>query len=88
MQQNPKVQIYKGMIQYLLESTNYKLQTIADFSDTSFEYIRSIYLDEFIPSGFTSESQLIKLFHIVVSLNIKSPQQTKFVVEINKIFGN
>ena len=40
MKHNCKVQIYKGMIQYLLESTNYTLQTIADFSDCSIDYIR------------------------------------------------
>jgi hypothetical protein len=42
MEKTTKTQIYKGMIQYLLESTNYTLKNIADLTDSSLKNIRLI----------------------------------------------
>ena len=70
MQQNPKVQIYQGMIQYLLESTPYTLQTIADLSTSSMKNIRSIYRDGLMPSFFTSELQLVELYQMVLEVDL------------------
>ncbi len=67
---NSKLQIYKGVIQYLLESTNYTLKNIADLSGTSIMSIRSIYLDGDIPPAFNSELQLIKLFLAVFQIEL------------------
>ena len=70
MRQNPKVQIYQGMIQYLLESTNYTLKNIADLSNSSMKNIRSIHCEGLIPPVFASELQLIKLYQLVLETNI------------------
>lgn len=71
MRTNPKVQIYKGMIQYLLESTHYTLKSIADLSNSSIKNIRIIYREERIPLNFTSELQLVMLYHVILELNLK-----------------
>ncbi|MCX7091182.1 MAG: hypothetical protein NTU48_07015 [Legionellales bacterium] len=70
MKANPKVQIYKGMIQYLLESTHYTLKSIADLSDSSIKNIRTIYCEELLPLNFSSELQLVKLYHVILELNL------------------
>ena len=71
MNQNPKLQIYKGIIQYLLEATHYNLNNIADLSNTSIKSIRSIYCEEYIPPNFSSELQLVKLYHAILELNFQ-----------------
>lgn len=70
MQQNPKIKIYQGMIQYLLESTQYTLKNIADLSNSSMKNIRSIHCDGLMPSGFSSELQLVKLYQMVIEVNV------------------
>lgn len=70
MQQNPKVQIYQGMIQYLLESTQYTLKNIADLSNSSMKNIRLIHCDGLMPPVFASELQLVKLYQMVLEVNI------------------
>ncbi len=71
MNQNSKLQIYKGIIQYLLETTHYNLNNIADLSNTSIKSIRSIYCEEYIPPNFSSELQLVKLYHAILELNFQ-----------------
>lgn len=63
---NFKLQIYKGMIQYLLGSTNYTLKNIADHTGASIEHLRSIYIGDQMPLYFLSELQLIKLYQIIL----------------------
>ncbi|OGV30002.1 MAG: hypothetical protein A3E88_07505 [Legionellales bacterium RIFCSPHIGHO2_12_FULL_35_11] len=58
------------MIQYLLESTNYNLKNIADLSNSSIQNIRSIYFDDLMPSNFFSELQLVRLYHIILEVNV------------------
>jgi hypothetical protein len=70
MMNEPRLQIYKGMIQYLLVSTPYTLKNIADLSHSSIKNIRSIYCDEQIPRHFSSELNLVKLYHSIVELNL------------------
>ena len=70
MQHYSKLQIYKGMIQYLLESTPYTLKTIADLSHSSIKSIRSIYYYDQIPRNFSTELGLVKLYHMVLELNL------------------
>lgn len=77
---NFKLQIYKGMIQYLLESTNYTLKNIADHTGASIEHLRSIYIGDQIPINFSAELQLIKLYQIILEChkhNIPNKNATK-----------
>lgn len=66
-----KKQIYKAIIGYLLESTDYELRHIADLSNASEKNIYSIYYDDFIPPNFKSELQLVKLFSIILDIHHK-----------------
>jgi hypothetical protein len=68
---SPKLQIYKGMIQYLLESTDYSLKNIADLSNSSINNIRLIYCDNQLPSYFPSEYQLVDLYLMILEINNK-----------------
>lgn len=65
-----KLNIYKGMIQYILDSTHYTLRNIADLSGSPLDYIRTIYCHNAVPSSFKSEVQLIKLYQIVLEINM------------------
>lgn len=65
-----RLEIYKAMIQYLLESTSYTLSDIAELSDSSIKNIQSIYCNDLMPADFSSESHLIKLYHFVLELKI------------------
>jgi len=78
--ENPsKLQIYKGMIQYLLESTNYTLKNIADLSNSSLKSIHSIYCDGLLPSNFASELQLVKLYHMILEININEKTYHRYL---------
>ena len=79
MEKSFKLQIYKGMIQYLLVSTNYTLDHIADLSNCSIKNIRSIYSDDLMPPTFPSELNLVKLYHFIIELKIKERDFTKYV---------
>ncbi len=61
MENSPTLQIYKGMIQYLLRSTNYDLMDIADLSNTPIKSIRSIYYGRHVRLNPLSELQLVKI---------------------------
>lgn len=70
MQNNEsKLQIYKGIIQYILQTTNYTLQDIADVCESSVNNIQAIYGDNTLPSKFSSDLQLISSLSLL-SLNI------------------
>lgn len=69
---NTKLQIYKGMIQFILGSTKYTLKNIADLSNSSLDCIRMIYCHNKMPSDFQSELQLLKLYQIVLEIIGKS----------------
>jgi hypothetical protein len=84
-QPNTKLQIYKGIIQYLLESTNYNLKNIAELSNSSLEHIRSIHFQNMVPDDFFSESQLVKLYQIILDIHPKKNRRSKYIVEINQI---
>lgn len=66
MERNAKLQIYKGIIQYLLESTNYTLKNIADLAGAPLDKIRAIYCHDSATSNFKLELQLLKLYQIVL----------------------
>lgn len=79
MDSHSKLQIYKGIIQYLLESTNYTLKNIADLSSSSLKSIRSIYCDSSIPSNFASELQLVKLYQMILEINTNEKTYHKYL---------
>ena len=66
-----RVQIYQGMIRYMLETTNYSLKSIAYLSKTSFKNIRTIHAYGELPTHFDSEMELVNLFQIILEINIK-----------------
>ncbi len=74
-----KLNIYKGMIQYILDSTNYTLKHIAQLSHSSLDSIRAIYCHDHLPSGFKSEVQLLKLYQVVLEVNMN--QQNRSITE-------
>jgi len=82
---NPKLQIYQGIIQYLLDSTNYNLNNIAELSNSTMEHIRSIHCQNTVPADFLSESQLVKLYQIILDIHPKRNRRSKYIVEINRI---
>lgn len=71
MENNSKIQIYKNIIQHLLETTEYSLIDIADLTNCSIKNIRAIYFDECIPTHFASELDLLKLYHFILKLKEK-----------------
>ncbi len=79
MEHHSKLQIYKGIIHYLMASTKYSLQDIADLSFSSIKNIRSIYNDDSLPPNFSSELHLVKLYHFIVEQKINERGFTKYV---------
>jgi len=72
-----KLQIYKGIIRYILDSTHYTLKNIADLSGTALDNIRAIYCHDSAPSNFKSEVQLLKLYQIVLELNVNPKNRSQ-----------
>ncbi|AUH72856.1 MULTISPECIES: hypothetical protein [Legionella] len=71
MDNNVKVSIYKGIIQYLLDSTNYTLKSIALMSNASIKQIKLIYSHGQIPANLEEfELHLVKLYQIILELNL------------------
>lgn len=70
MTNHPKVQIYQGMIQYILDSTHYTLKHIAQLSHSSLDNMRMIYCHDSVPNNFKTEIELIKLYQIILEINL------------------
>ena len=85
MENRSKLQIYQGIIQYILDSTNYNLKNIAELSNSPIEHLRSIHCQNIVPADFFSESQLVKLYQIILDIHPKKNRQSKFIVQINQI---
>lgn len=68
MSNNLKLHIYKGMIQYLLDSTDYSLKRIAVLSNSTIKKIRLIHHYNEMPIDFHEERQLVQLYQIVIGL--------------------
>lgn len=79
MEKTSKLQIYKGIIQYLLDSTNYSLKNIADLSNSSIKNIRAIYCDNVVPLNFTSEAQLVRLYQMILEIHTQKMQFEKYL---------
>jgi len=68
-----KLPIYQGIIQYLLESTDCDLKNIAELSNSTVDQIYSIHLMNKMPDNFSSESQLLKLYQIILDVHLSIP---------------
>lgn len=71
-----KLQIYKGIIQYILDSTHYTLKNIADLSGTTLNNIRAIYCNDVEPCCLKSEVQLLKLYQIILEINLNPKNES------------
>lgn len=71
-----KVTIYKGIIDYLLSSTHFTLKDIANHTGSPISSIRSIYRDQKIPSYFQSEIALIRLYQIVLEIQLNQSRSS------------
>lgn len=66
-----KVVIYKGMIQYLLDSTNYPLHRLANLSNSPIAYLQLIYHHNRLPQDNNIELNLLKLFMLFIDMEQK-----------------
>lgn len=79
---NSKLQIYQGIIQYLLDSTGYDLKDIAALSNATIKSILSIYHgDEIPPNFFSSEKHLVRLYQMVLELSTKKGTTLKYLTK-------
>ncbi|GGI82739.1 hypothetical protein [Legionella impletisoli] len=85
MKNYPKLQIYQGIIQYLLDSTGYDLKNIAALSNATIKNIRSIYHGNELPPSFSSsEKHLVQLYQMVIELNTKKGTNLKHLAKETK----
>lgn len=66
-----KITIYKGIIQYLLDSTNYSLQRIANLSNSPQAHLQLIYQHNRLPKESKVGLNLLKLFITVIDMEHK-----------------
>ena len=78
MENNSKLQIYKGMIQYLLDSTHYTLKHIAELSSASIKNSLSLYRGNHIPIDFTLELALTNLYLIILETNLSRSHVSQY----------
>ncbi|HAT1770873.1 TPA: hypothetical protein JBL19_04210 [Legionella pneumophila] len=77
MSHDYKVGIYKGIIQYLLDATNYSLQRIANLSNSPIAYLQLIYHHNLLPQNRSTELNLLKLFVVYIDMEIKREQKAE-----------
>ena len=77
MKHEKKLEIYKGMIQYLIDNTNYSLKSIALLSNSPYSDIRSIYSHDQLPTDFNSELKLVQLFQLILEINLNEERREK-----------
>ena len=66
-----KLQIYQGIILYLLESTHYNLKNIAEFTDSPITHIQALYRGEKLSLHCSSEHKLMQMYQIVLGIQNK-----------------
>ncbi|HFO0107920.1 hypothetical protein SDB36_12550 [Legionella pneumophila serogroup 1] len=77
MSHDYKIGIYKGIIQYLLDATNYSLQRIANLSNSPIAYLQLIYHHNRLPQNRSIELNLLKLFVVYIDMEIKREQKAE-----------
>ncbi|HDU8201786.1 hypothetical protein O6D28_09295 [Legionella pneumophila] len=89
MTNHPKLQIYQGIIQYLLDSTGYDIKNIAALSNASIKSIRTIYEGIGMPANFAaSEKQLVQLYQMILELNTKQRSGLQFLAKGDQAINN
>ncbi|HAT1811088.1 TPA: hypothetical protein I8Y95_000564 [Legionella pneumophila] len=89
MTNHPKLQIYQGIIQYLLDSTGYDIKNIAALSNASIKSIRTIYEGIGMPANFaSSEKQLVQLYQMILELNTKQRSGLQFLAKGDQAINN
>ncbi|HAT3868990.1 hypothetical protein SC371_03460 [Legionella pneumophila serogroup 2] len=66
-----KLTIYKEIIQYLLDSTNFSLQRIANLANLSVAHLQLIHHFDRLPKESKVELNLLKLFTMVIDVEHK-----------------
>lgn len=69
MEYHVKHEIYRGMIQFILDHTHYNFKTIAHFSNSSLKTIKQLYFSDKYPASFDEELELVKLFQIILEIS-------------------
>jgi hypothetical protein len=64
-----RIKIYQSIVKYLLETTPYTLQHIAELTDSSIKSITSIYSGIQMNLPLSCEIQLIQLYRIILECN-------------------
>lgn len=82
MSHDYKVGIYKGIIQYLLDATNYSLQRIANLSNSPIAYLQLIYHHNRLPQNRSIELNLLKLFVVYIDMEIKREQKAELFFQL------
>ncbi|RUQ81510.1 hypothetical protein [Legionella septentrionalis] len=66
-----KIIIYKEIIQYLLDSTQYSLQRIANLCNSPIYHLQMIFQYNRLPKESKVELNLLKLFLTVIDMELK-----------------
>jgi elongation factor P--beta-lysine ligase len=66
MDRSIKVSIYKNMIEYFLNSTDYSLKRIAFLANSSIGNIQAIYRYGELPADFNEELDLVRLYMMIL----------------------
>lgn len=82
MEQYLRLKVGRGIIQYLLASTNYTLKDIAILSNSSIKQIRAIYNGEDLFTHFSSELNLLDIYRVVLRFD-QSPVSYKHIDKMN-----
>ncbi|HAT8692462.1 hypothetical protein ACX1EY_14050 [Legionella pneumophila] len=75
-----KIIIYKGIIQYLLDTTNYSLQRIANLSNSQLAHLQLIYNHDRLPKESKVELNLLKLFTTVIHMEYKGEWKARLLL--------
>lgn len=75
-----KIIIYKGIIQYLLDTTNYSLQRIANLSNSQLAHLQLIYNHDRLLKESKVELNLLKLFITVIDMEYKGEWKARLLL--------
>lgn len=76
-----KIVIYKGIIQYLLDSTSYSLQRIANLSNSSVAHLQLIHHYNRLPRESKIELNLLKLFITIIDMELKGESKSRLLLK-------
>ena len=76
MKDDAKVHIYKGMIQYFIDSTGYSLKRIAHLANSSIGNIQAIYRYNEMPTDFSEELDLVRLYMMILDTERRRHEYT------------